>query len=260
MSGNLARRRMTKFMPADFKLIEARQPAAQGHVRRVAGAHHLLRVLGARLALRFAGEPGDVGDPAPAGDAGRRLVMPARPRDPVMHERARPRVRVGRRRRHPPAAAGPDAQHPGQRRHQDPRGGAGGAGAGGGRQNGSAHRAGEVQSASRRAGEQGRFSMADNAVAVVGTPTRKSKPSGVQVASNDAMMSDVADDASSRAIEVAQIGNLLHPLSRGHPVCRKGLARRKAHRPRHPRRPPETPDAEAPPKGPASSSNPPENE
>ena len=26
MSGNLARRRMTKFMPADFKLIEARQP------------------------------------------------------------------------------------------------------------------------------------------------------------------------------------------------------------------------------------------
>jgi hypothetical protein len=26
MSGNLARRRMTKFVPADFKLIEARQP------------------------------------------------------------------------------------------------------------------------------------------------------------------------------------------------------------------------------------------
>ena len=26
MSGNLARRRQTKFMPADFKLIEARQP------------------------------------------------------------------------------------------------------------------------------------------------------------------------------------------------------------------------------------------
>ena len=26
MSGNLARRRMTKFMPADFKLIETRQP------------------------------------------------------------------------------------------------------------------------------------------------------------------------------------------------------------------------------------------
>ena len=26
MSGNTARRRMTKFMPADFRLIEARQP------------------------------------------------------------------------------------------------------------------------------------------------------------------------------------------------------------------------------------------
>jgi hypothetical protein len=49
MSGNLARRRQTKFMPADFKLIEARPPAAQG---RVAGSHHLLRLLGVRLRLR----------------------------------------------------------------------------------------------------------------------------------------------------------------------------------------------------------------
>jgi hypothetical protein len=31
MSGNLARRRQTKFMPADFKLIEARQPPLKDH-------------------------------------------------------------------------------------------------------------------------------------------------------------------------------------------------------------------------------------
>jgi hypothetical protein len=33
MSGNLARRRQTKFMPADFKLIEARQPPLQNPQR-----------------------------------------------------------------------------------------------------------------------------------------------------------------------------------------------------------------------------------
>jgi hypothetical protein len=36
MSGNLARKRMTKFMPADFKLIETRQPPLG--VRWLAGA------------------------------------------------------------------------------------------------------------------------------------------------------------------------------------------------------------------------------
>ncbi len=46
MSGNLARRRQTKFMPADFSLIESRQPPAERPVRRVAGAPHLLRLLG----------------------------------------------------------------------------------------------------------------------------------------------------------------------------------------------------------------------
>jgi hypothetical protein len=67
MSGNLARRRQTKFMPADFKLIEARQPPAERPVRRVAGAHHLLRVFGSGFGLRVAGKPRDLGDAAPAG-------------------------------------------------------------------------------------------------------------------------------------------------------------------------------------------------
>jgi hypothetical protein len=39
----------------------------------------------------------------------------------------------------------------------------------------------------------------------VGSVARKPRPTGVQVANNDAMMSDVRGDASSQAIELAQI-------------------------------------------------------
>ena len=38
--------------------------------------------------------------------------------------------------------------------------------------------------------ERGLFATADNAVATVGSPARKPQPTGVQVASNDAVMSD----------------------------------------------------------------------
>jgi hypothetical protein len=44
MSGNRARRRQTRFMPANYKLIEGRQPAAQRSGRR-AGRAYLLRLL-----------------------------------------------------------------------------------------------------------------------------------------------------------------------------------------------------------------------
>ena len=47
--------------------------------------------------------------------------------------------------------------------------------------------------------EQGRFTTADGAVATVGSPARKPRPTGVQVASNDAVMSDVG------GLDVAQI-------------------------------------------------------
>ena len=60
--------------------------AAQGPVRRVARAHHLLRLLGPRFALREPGQPRDLGDPAPAGGAGR-----AGAAEGVGEERARPR-------------------------------------------------------------------------------------------------------------------------------------------------------------------------
>ncbi|MBV9909667.1 MAG: hypothetical protein JOY52_19115 [Hyphomicrobiales bacterium] len=49
MSGNLARRRQTKFMPADFRLIEARQPRLKDQYDEWA---HLLRLLGSGLSFR----------------------------------------------------------------------------------------------------------------------------------------------------------------------------------------------------------------
>ena len=44
MSGNRARRRQTRFMPANYKLIEGRQPPLKDQ-EDDRGAHHLLRLL-----------------------------------------------------------------------------------------------------------------------------------------------------------------------------------------------------------------------
>ena len=132
MSGNLARRRMTKFMPADFKLIEARQPPLKDQYDE-----WLARIICYAFSVpasRFVtpGQPRDRRDAAPAGDAGRAGAAEsvgeerARSRDLRLHERAWPRIRVGRRRRGRSARAGADAADSGQRRHQDARGGAGG--------------------------------------------------------------------------------------------------------------------------------------
>ena len=137
MAGNLHRRRMLKFMHADFKLIEYRQPPLKDQYDE-----WLARVICYAFSVPatpfvVAGQSRDQRDHAPAGDAG---GAPAaedlgqdrpRPGDPGMHGRAGPRIRLGRRRRDRPAAAGPDAEHSRLGRDQDARGGAGGAGAGG---------------------------------------------------------------------------------------------------------------------------------
>ena len=49
--------------------------------------------------------------------------------------------------------------------------------------------------------EQGRFATADDAVEVVGHPTRKPRPQGVQVASKDAVMPDASGTAVAQIIE-----------------------------------------------------------
>ena len=135
MSGNLARRRMTKFMPADFKLIETRQPPLKDQYDEWLARIICYAFSVPASAVRRAGQSRDQRDVAPAGDAGRAGSAQglgeerARPRDPGLHGRARPRVRMGRRRRGRSAATGADAADPGRRRHQDARGGAGGSGA-----------------------------------------------------------------------------------------------------------------------------------
>ena len=70
MSGNLHRRRMLKFMPADFKLIEYRQPPLKDQYDE-----WLARVICYAFSVPAtpfvsAGQSRDQRDDAPAGDAG----------------------------------------------------------------------------------------------------------------------------------------------------------------------------------------------
>ncbi len=158
MSGNLARRRMTKFMPADFKLIEARQPPLKDQydewlarlicyafsVPASAFVSQVNRATSETLRLQ-ATQEGLVPLKTWVKTALDHVIQ-------VCDERARPRIRLGRRRRGRPAAAGANATDPGGGRHQDPRRGAGGAWTGSaGREGGAADGLGEVQSEPRRA-------------------------------------------------------------------------------------------------------------
>ena len=135
MSGNLARRRQTKFMPADFKLIEARQPPLKDQydewlARIICYAFsvpvspfvsQVNRATGETLRQQ-ATQEGLVPLKAWVKNALDHVIC-------VCMNEPGARVRVGRRRRDRPARAGPDAADPGRRRHQDARGGAGGSGA-----------------------------------------------------------------------------------------------------------------------------------
>ena len=138
MSGNLARRRMVKFMPAEFKLTETRQPPLKDQYDE-----WLARVICYAFSVPPSAFVSQVNRAtsetlAHAGDAGRARAAEgvgqgrARPHRPGLSEAARPRIRLGRRRRGRSAATGADAEHPGRRGHQDARGGAGGVGAGAG--------------------------------------------------------------------------------------------------------------------------------
>ncbi len=144
MSGNLARRRMTKFMPADFKLIEARQPPLKDQYDE-----WLARIICYAFSVpasRFVTQVNRATGETLRQQATQEGLVPLKAwvksaLDHViqrLHERAWPRIRLGRRRRGRSAGAGADAADSGQRRHQDARGGAGGprAGAGGRRAGG----------------------------------------------------------------------------------------------------------------------------
>ena len=155
MSGNSARRRMMKFMPADFRLIEARQPPLKDqydewlarvicYAFSVPASAFVSQVN--RATIGNLAHAGDARGPGAAEGVGQGR---ARPRHPGLPEPARPRIRLGRRRRGRSAATGADAEHPRRRRHQDARGGARRSGAGAAGREGGSGRAREVQSVSR---------------------------------------------------------------------------------------------------------------
>ena len=201
MSGNLARRRQTKFMPADFKLIEARQPplkdsydewlariicyafsvpvsAFVSQVNRATGEtlrqqaaqegliplkawvknalDHVICVCMNEPSLEFVWVGDDAVDPLEQAQTLQILVGAG------IKTREEARADLGL------APAGGSASGKPQ--------------AGLGKYN-------------HNHDEQGRFSTADNAAGPVGKPTRKPRPTGVQVASNEAVMSDESGSA-----------------------------------------------------------------
>jgi hypothetical protein len=71
MSGNLERRHMLKFVPADFKLIETRQPPLKDSYDEWLARVICYAFSRPGLRLRQPGQSRDLRDAAHAGDAGR---------------------------------------------------------------------------------------------------------------------------------------------------------------------------------------------
>ena len=211
MSGNLARRRQTKFMPADFKLIEARQPplkdqydewlariicyafsvpvsAFVSQVNRATGEtmrqqatqeglvplkawvknalDHVIYVCMNEPGLEFVWVGDDAIDPLEQAQTLQILVGAG------IKTREEARADLGLA----PAAGGPPVAKRG------------------------------VQNARLRKfnphhDERGQFATADSAAGPVGKPTRKPRPTPVQVANNDAVMSDVGGQSVAQIIE-----------------------------------------------------------
>jgi Phage portal protein len=195
MSGNLARRRQTKFMPADFRLIEARQPPLKDQydewlARLICYAFsvpvspfvsQVNRATGETLRQQ-ATQEGLVPLKAWVKNALDHAICVC------MNEPALEFVWVG-----------DDAVDPleqaqtleilvgaGIKTREEARADLGLAPAGGAPGKASA----KLVKYNLHHDERGRFATADNAAGPVGSPTRKPRPTRVQVASNDAMRSD----------------------------------------------------------------------
>ncbi len=203
MSGNLARRRMTKFMPADFKLIEARQPPLKDQydewlarlicyafsvpaspfvtqVNRATGEtlrqqatqeglvplkawvksalDHVICVCMNEPGLEFVWVGDDAVDPLEQAQTLQILVSAGI----KTREEARADLGLG-----PTGGAATDKPQA------------------------------ELGKLNPHHDERGLFTTEDNAAGPVGSPTRKPRPTRVQVASNDAMMSDVTVDGGT---------------------------------------------------------------
>ena len=135
MSGNLARRRQTKFMPADFKLIETRQPPLKDQYDE-----WLARIICYAFSVpasAFVAQVNRATSETLRQQATQEGLVPLKAwvknaLDHViqdcMNEPGLEFVWVGDD-AIDPLGAGADAADPGRRRHQDARGGAGGSGA-----------------------------------------------------------------------------------------------------------------------------------
>ena len=203
MSGNLARRRQTKFMPADFKLIEARQPplkdqydewlariicyafsvpvspfvsqvnrATSETLRQQAtqeglvplkawvknALDHVIQECMNEPGLEFVWVGDDAIDPLEQAQTLQILVGAG------IKTREEARADLGLA---PVGGKGPVADD-------------------------SASKA--LRKFNPHHDERGQFATADGAVATVGSPARKPQPTGVQVANNDAIMSDLRSE------------------------------------------------------------------
>ena len=177
MSGNLARRRQTKFMPADFKLIEARQPPLKDQYDE-----WLARIICYAFSVPvspFVSQVNRATSETLRQQATQEGLVPLKAwvknaldhviRDCMNEPGAR--VRVGRRRRGRSAGAGADAADPGRRGHQDARGGARGSGAGAGGRRRRASRQRSWASYNPHHDERGQFATADDAAGHRGQPS-----------------------------------------------------------------------------------------
>jgi hypothetical protein len=186
MSGNLARRRQTKSMPADFKLIEARQPPLKDQYDE-----WLARIICYAFSVPvspFVSQVNRATSETLRQQATQEGLVPLKAwlknaLDHVIREcMAEPGLEF--------VWVGDDAIDPLEEARADlglaPVGGKGPVA------DDSASKA--LRKFNPHHDERGQFATADGAVATVGSPARKPQPTGVQVANNDAIMSDLRSE------------------------------------------------------------------
>ena len=200
MSGNLARRRQTKFMPADFKLIEARQLSLKDQYDE-----WLARIICYAFSVPvspFVSQVNRATSETLRQQAAQEGLVPLKAwvknaLDHVIQEcMAEPGLEF--------VWVGDDAVDPleqaqtlnilvaaGIKTREEARADLGLAPAGGKTPVAEDGASKALRKLNPHHDERGRFATADGAVATVGSPARKPRPTTVQVASNDAMVSDV---------------------------------------------------------------------
>jgi hypothetical protein len=213
MSGNLARRRQTKFMPADFKLIEARQPPLKDQYDE-----WLARIICYAFSVpasAFVAQVNRATSETLRQQATQEGLVPLKAwvksaLDHVIQEcMNEPSLEF--------VWVGDDAVDPleqaqtlqilvgaGIKTREEARADLGLAPAGGKEpgvgppvaKRGVTHAL--LGKLNPHHDEQGRFATADGAVATVGSPARRPQPTRVQVASNDAVMSDAGEPAAAQ--------------------------------------------------------------